>query len=382
MRVDSLGSSRIIALSLLTFAWISACGGSSSGGSGCAPQLDLEFPVITFELPPLASVDAGENQAVNVGDEVSLDATTVGSDVEWSFLSKPIESEATLAVPTNAKTSFVADRVGVYELEVLAGVFRGIPEDAGVLDPEHYLIARDVVTVVAFPVVEPCGGTPEEATVIEDVRFRDDDWESVVIEPEGISTTHNATGSPSGGIDDQPFRVMIDTITNPDLSHPECSEPPPEDASCDFELTVFHWSLRSTSTYDIATQGPVEHIDYVEHQRVRHGNIGGPSRPNPNVEWAPAIRQGDVVYAVPAERLNPDGQWREVEHCGLEADDFLPPGLDLENGEELTFGYARTLTNDIPDTKLRVDHAIGSFRYVLSGFAEPSMETPDAGLGN
>jgi hypothetical protein len=71
---------------------------------------------------------------------------------------------------------------------------------------------------------------------------------------------------------------------------------------------------------------------------------GGPSRPNPNVDWAPAVRQGDVVYTVPAERLNPDGLWRQVERCGLETDDFSPPGLDFESGEELAFGYFRTVS--------------------------------------
>jgi hypothetical protein len=199
--------------------------------------------------------------------------------------------------------------------------------------------------------------------------------QTVAIEPEGASVKHIVSGASSGGVDDNPFRVMIDTVTNPDLSDPSCNEPPPEDASRDFKLTIFHWLIAPGSTYDIAAQGPIDYIDYVEDQRVRHTFIGGvPSRPNPDVAWAPAIRQGDAVYALPTERLNPDGQWRQVARCRLGADDLVPAGLDFENGEQLTFGYVRTVTNDIPDSELRVDHAIGSFQIVVkSSFSSPIL---------
>ncbi len=78
-----------------------------------------------------------------------------------------------------------------------------------------------------------------------------------------------------------------------------------------------------------------------------------------------------MVYALPTERLNPDGQRRQVARCRFGADDFVPAGLDLENGEQLTFGYVRTVTNDIPDSELRVDHAIGSFQIVGSAGSNP-----------
>jgi hypothetical protein len=82
-----------------------------------------------------------------------------------------------------------------------------------------------------------------------------------------------------------------------------------------------------------------------------------------------------VVYALPTERPNPDGQRSQVARCRLGADAFVPAGLDLENGEQLTFGYVRTVTNDIPESALRVDHAIGSFPIVVkSSFSSPILQ--------
>jgi RHS repeat-associated protein len=81
------------------------------------------FVTITSQVvPPVAN--AGPNQTVATGSTVHLDGT--GStdpaglplSYQWSFVSKPSGSTATLSSTTAAKPTFVADKTGTYKLQL------------------------------------------------------------------------------------------------------------------------------------------------------------------------------------------------------------------------------------------------------------------------
>ena len=84
---------------------------ASSNSSPCATQ------------PPVAN--AGQNQTVYVGSTVQLDGT--GSTdpqgyaltYQWSFVSVPNGSTATLNTPTSSTPTFVADKAGTYTAQLI-----------------------------------------------------------------------------------------------------------------------------------------------------------------------------------------------------------------------------------------------------------------------
>ncbi len=118
------------------------------------------------EPQSVLTADAGEDQAVNVGDEVTLDGTG-SSDSEgnpfsysWSFVSTPDGSTAALSDATSATPTFTPDVAGEYVIELT--ISNDTSEDT------------DQVTVTAEQDVEPLeiGGSITEATTLTD-RFED-----------------------------------------------------------------------------------------------------------------------------------------------------------------------------------------------------------------
>jgi hypothetical protein len=80
--------------------------------------------VSTVDSPPVA--DAGPDQAITViGTVVQLNGSQSYSPngllitYQWSILSKPVGSNATLTVPTTATPSFVADVHGDYRIQLI-----------------------------------------------------------------------------------------------------------------------------------------------------------------------------------------------------------------------------------------------------------------------
>ena len=80
--------------------------------------------VSTFDSPPVA--DAGSDQLITViGTVVNLNGSQSYSpgglpiNYQWSILSKPVGSNATLTGPTTATPSFVADLHGTYNIQLI-----------------------------------------------------------------------------------------------------------------------------------------------------------------------------------------------------------------------------------------------------------------------
>jgi PKD repeat protein len=69
--------------------------------------------------------NAGADQAVHVGQSVQLDGSNSKDPqgrtlaFQWSFADRPAGSTATIADPTSAKTSFVADKTGTYKVQLI-----------------------------------------------------------------------------------------------------------------------------------------------------------------------------------------------------------------------------------------------------------------------
>ena len=87
-----------------------ACGGGDSSGTGSSAPIINAAP----------TAQAGSNQNVVAGNPVTLDGST-SSDADqdqltyqWTLITKPVGSSATLAAATSAKPSFTADIAGAY----------------------------------------------------------------------------------------------------------------------------------------------------------------------------------------------------------------------------------------------------------------------------
>lgn len=112
-----------------------------------APSVDAPEP--SDEAPPLSEpiADAGDDQDVEPLDTIVLDGTRSYDpdgreivEMEWSLVSAPPGSDATLADPTRPKPEFLVDLAGEYVFELT------VMNDAGVWDP-----TPDTVTIVAVP---------------------------------------------------------------------------------------------------------------------------------------------------------------------------------------------------------------------------------------
>jgi hypothetical protein len=123
---------KIIVVVLLT-TLVSACGG---GGSGSGTHNDLSANTETSSNTPPIS-DAGQNQNISTFSEVTLNGSS-SSDADgnslsykWSFISKPLNSNATLDYPAISAPSFTVDLEGNYTIQLIVndGITNSIAND-------------------------------------------------------------------------------------------------------------------------------------------------------------------------------------------------------------------------------------------------------------
>ncbi len=148
MSTHRTGHFRLLLLAGFICAWISSCGGSHDHSTdappaGCAGLEDLEF------FPPAASVDAGADRTVEVGELVRLSASTAAEMIEWRIASKPEGSLSEIDDPTSRNASLIPDEVGIYEIEVAAGDLTLLEDPALSDEVLAYFIATDTVAVTA-----------------------------------------------------------------------------------------------------------------------------------------------------------------------------------------------------------------------------------------
>ena len=218
------------------------------------------------------------------------------------------------------------------------------------------------------------GGTSGECTdppeglfvVIEDGELDDADWEYTEAFTDGAMVATEPTGQQlSGGVDGSSYRSMTHQIANPDLSDPNCNEPPPDDARCAFTLVVEHEHIAEGATYTPSTDGAIDYIDYSE----SHINAQ-PAFEGAAVGWTFALWQAGTRYTYLQDQNSgafSDVRWTIESRCGLRPEDFSPePGPDFsDEGAEMTFGYVRSNTNSSPDVTVRNVHGIDEFRVVI-----------------
>jgi len=90
---------------------------------GQVPSAQDTVVISTINVDPIA--DAGPDQAVAVGDTVSLDGTGstdpdgLSITFTWSFVSQPLGSSATLSDPTSPTPDFDADVAGTYLVQLI-----------------------------------------------------------------------------------------------------------------------------------------------------------------------------------------------------------------------------------------------------------------------
>ncbi len=104
------------ALLIISLCLLAAC--ASEGGEG-----DLAKPVKSQSPKKNATVNAGGDQTVNVGDVVFLSGSSTTTDKKpeytWQFVSLPAGSQATLDDPTILTPKFTADVIGLYVLNLV-----------------------------------------------------------------------------------------------------------------------------------------------------------------------------------------------------------------------------------------------------------------------
>lgn len=125
----ALVSSTVLALNLFLHGWpVPLYAQEVSPASG--PESSFS----SGDGGPSIIADPGDDQAVFVGDTVSLDgsASFAGEDralfFNWSFISKPAPSQAALSDPGAVHPAFIADFAGIYMIELV--VSDGVDESA------------------------------------------------------------------------------------------------------------------------------------------------------------------------------------------------------------------------------------------------------------
>ncbi|MFO7688998.1 MAG: Ig-like domain-containing protein, partial [Cryobacterium sp.] len=146
--------------------------------------------VTTNNVRPVA--DAGPDQTVTIDDEVTLDGTG-SSDANgdalgfnWTFVSRPAGSSATLAGALTPFASFAADVAGPFVVQLIV--------NDGLLDslPDTTLITVNALENRPPSAVNDSATTPAGVSVLIDVLGNDSD-------PDGDPLTITAVSSPAGG---------------------------------------------------------------------------------------------------------------------------------------------------------------------------------------
>lgn len=203
----------------------------------------------------------------------------------------------------------------------------------------------------------PCSTPEGESLVIEDATLDDADWESSETHTGGATVSIEPTGqAESGGVANSSYRSMTHQIENPDIGEDDgCTED-----ACNYGIVVSHKFL--ANTYTPATEGAIAYIDYSESRIIAEPAFMGAA-----VGWKFAIWQDGVRYLHDGNVSTAfsDTSWTAENLCGLTADRFVPDGLDLVGGSEMTFGYTRSNTNTTPGGVQRNVHGIDDFRVVV-----------------
>jgi len=321
-----------------------------SGASGCGCDRNDSVPATT--------VNAGADRTVEVGDTVELDGSSSGNTAthKWQFLSQPTGSAATIQNADQLMgASFVADRVGDYDVELLGAI------SSDPTAPDVNPAARDTVVITA---VSADGGMPSEcmdapgAIVIGDEEFDDADWVHSETHTDGATIATEPTGQePSGGVDDSTYRSMTHEITNPLLGESGCAED-----DCSFTMIVSHQYVAAGGRYTPATDGAIDYIDYSESRIITEPAFTGAGVGWTFVVWQEPVGGGEPVrYRVPGTAFS-DVTWSSESLCGLTPQDFGPEGLNFEDGGTMTFGYSRSNTNTTPNRTQKSVHGIDNFR--------------------
>jgi hypothetical protein len=146
--------------------------------------------VTTNNVRPVA--DAGPDQTVMIDDEVSLDgtgSTDANGDAlgfNWTFVSRPAGSSATLAGALTPFASFAADVAGPFVVQLIV--------NDGLLDslPDTTLITVNALENTPPSAVNDSASTPEGVSVLIDVLANDSD-------PDGDPLTITEVSDPANG---------------------------------------------------------------------------------------------------------------------------------------------------------------------------------------
>ena len=125
-----------------------------SDGNGGSDTASVNISVNPVNDPPVAS--AGPDQEVLVSDTVTLNgggSTDVDGDnltYQWSFLSKPPQSLASLSFPTSGSATFLADRPGGYEVRLVVndGSIGSSPDSVSITANPRMVSVPNVVGLV------------------------------------------------------------------------------------------------------------------------------------------------------------------------------------------------------------------------------------------
>ena len=130
------------ALLIMSLCFLAGC--ASEGGDG-----QLATPGKSQSPKKNATVNAGSDQTVNVGDVVFLSGSSTTTDKKpeysWRFVSLPAGSQATLDDPTILTPKFTADVIGRYVLALVLDV--GPSVDGGLSDQVQIDVQANTLTL-------------------------------------------------------------------------------------------------------------------------------------------------------------------------------------------------------------------------------------------
>ncbi|HRV92854.1 MAG TPA: Ig-like domain-containing protein [Anaerolineae bacterium] len=209
---------------------------------------------------------------------------------------------------------------------------------------------------------DPVGAAPPQQSpiVISDDDFDPGDW-TVAVDIFGSPTTQ--TGQRAGGGNPAAYRYTQDTF--------------PAMAQYDFySVTTFHWF--QGATYDPATQGAFDHLDYREDHILLSAT---PAHASPEVDGYIIIQQDGEIYSPFTHSFINTSGWQTYSLTGLQATDFHRFTHPVEGvhpdfstaGSPITFGYARYRDRysgdpaDVPvNQELVYEHGIDNWMVTIN----------------